>query len=459
MMKLDSYCSLVDAQIHQQQSQFSPAAQPNGFGAFSPVSDEPSPDQRLSSVASCEYEASAAADSFHGMPLVESYGTPRSSAAMSDYYYMGDLQQPQASMAAVTTAAVAPQMTSGYMTTSRFGQAPATPDRNSSVSSRNSNMSPTTPNVMGSYSSSVTTPGSAVSAHSQNMLCGTGSPEAYFSDIHQQHQQHRPSQMQHAHAFHQHAHPHAYRDEASPAYVLSTPGHVMTTPSPAQDLRGDNANSPTDYVLSFRTESPIKDYFGERSMNLPPPPPSATLPSSIRNDLMSYTPEEMDRRYSSASSTSSYGSAAMGRQFSRLNDVRRNSEALQRISSQQYDYNHYADHSAAAGGHVMVRNGIRVSKVASGAFKCMVPGCPSRPFKRSEHLKRHVTTHHENKDLFPCEFCGRHFNRKDNWRSHLKLHTISRGKNARTDYFPRALDVYNDEMRKISKSRPRKDKD
>lgn len=72
-------------------------------------------------------------------------------------------------------------------------------------------------------------------------------------------------------------------------------------------------------------------------------------------------------------------------------------------------------------------------------------------------LTNNFSSHHENKDSFPCEFCGRHFNRKDNWRSHLKLHTVTRGKNARTDYFPAAVRIYEHEMKHITKSRSRKE--
>ncbi|EFX06411.1 hypothetical protein CMQ_6732 [Grosmannia clavigera kw1407] len=475
-MKLD-YCSLVDTQVRQahygpsvhHDSFSSASASSASFGPFSPASEQTSSsDHRLGSMGSCNFEAGTSAGSFSGLPMVDQLETAPSSSSMPNFFASLEMQQAQANMVAAA-ATVAPHMTSGYMSTSAFPQPPATPGRNSSTSSHNS--SPITPaNMLSSYPSSVTTPDSA-SPHHQNMLCGAGSSDAYFADM--QHQNHRHQTIQHhgvhqqQQAYHTAHQQHVYREQQSPVY------NIMATPSPAHSLRIENSTSPTDFMFNGngRVESPIRDYFGERSANLPPLPPSATLPSSIvKNELVERysSPEDADstnlaRRYSTASSVSSYASTnmAMHRQYSRMGDVRRNSEALQRISNRQYDYSSYANGSAspaAGGGHLVVRNGIRVSRVASGAFKCIVSGCPSRPFKRSEHLKRHVTTHHENKDTFPCEFCGRSFNRKDNWRSHLKLHTISRGKNARTDYFAKAVQVYNEEMRKVSKCRPRKEK-
>ncbi|TPX08871.1 uncharacterized protein E0L32_009689 [Thyridium curvatum] len=105
-------------------------------------------------------------------------------------------------------------------------------------------------------------------------------------------------------------------------------------------------------------------------------------------------------------------------------------------------------------------NGVSVQRIAAGAFKCDVPGCSSKPFKRMEHLKRHIDTTHKNKKNFPCKYCSHKFNRQDNWRQHLKLHTEKRGRNSRTTYHPDALQDLEDEQKRIKQRRPtNKEKD
>lgn len=99
-------------------------------------------------------------------------------------------------------------------------------------------------------------------------------------------------------------------------------------------------------------------------------------------------------------------------------------------------------------------NGVSVQRIAAGAFKCDVPGCSSKPFKRMEHLKRHVDTTHKNKKNFPCKYCSHKFNRQDNWRQHLKLHTEKRGRNSRTNYHPDALQDFEEEKKRIKQRRP-----
>ncbi|KAI0517309.1 hypothetical protein F5B22DRAFT_117011 [Xylaria bambusicola] len=87
----------------------------------------------------------------------------------------------------------------------------------------------------------------------------------------------------------------------------------------------------------------------------------------------------------------------------------------------------------------------------SGAHKCPHPNCRDRkPFKRQEHLKRHQTTVHGGLDSVKCQFCSGRFNRNDNYRTHLKLHTETGG---RTPYFAEAQAVYEEEMRKTKQRR------
>lgn len=53
-------------------------------------------------------------------------------------------------------------------------------------------------------------------------------------------------------------------------------------------------------------------------------------------------------------------------------------------------------------------------------FTCPYEFC-RRPFKRLEHLKRHVRTHTQERP-FPCERCPRTFSRQDNLAMHIKTH-------------------------------------
>jgi zinc finger protein BrlA len=82
--------------------------------------------------------------------------------------------------------------------------------------------------------------------------------------------------------------------------------------------------------------------------------------------------------------------------------------------------------------------------------KCEWPGCNGR-FQRQEHLKRHEKTHIEAK-TYMCQFCDRQFGRSDNLKSHTRLHTNPSKKSSRTQYFPRALEVYEEMSRKPRKS-------
>ncbi|KAI0407951.1 hypothetical protein F4802DRAFT_594891 [Xylaria palmicola] len=79
-----------------------------------------------------------------------------------------------------------------------------------------------------------------------------------------------------------------------------------------------------------------------------------------------------------------------------------------------------------------------VPVVAKGIHKCPHETCQNkRPFKRQEHLKRHIRTQHS-RIRIACRFCSRDtFNRDDNFRSHIQLHTKKEG-TGRTKYHPEA---------------------
>ncbi|EPE07623.1 zinc finger protein odd-paired-like protein [Ophiostoma piceae UAMH 11346] len=393
--------------------------------SYTPVSmsgrSSPAMSHRLGSV---DFSATG----YHGLPLDM---TPPSSAT-APYFAMNmtTTDSPLSMTAAVDG------MSFG-MSSSSFGSQPATPERNASFSSISSIGSghdfgtPVSPvgNMMPpSY------PASIGSVSSVSSLAGPPTPDgAYpFPEVHSksglQGQQPLPSPYAQAHT----RYPYHASHNASPF------GNAGSDCSPSEfywHTQGQQA----------RPDSPAISYFGDRQ-SLPPPPPSVTLKSSIVKgegvtDSYMSPMHDCDPRRSL-----SYSSAQMS------------AKALQNaVGSQSHSHSQYGYASMPVSDGIMVRrNGLEVSKIASGAYKCTVPGCPSRPFKRSEHLKRHITTHHENKEQFNCQFCPRQFNRKDNWRSHLKLHTAPRGKNARTDYYSEAVTLYTEEMRKVTKSRARK---
>ncbi|KAI1634004.1 hypothetical protein F4809DRAFT_652141 [Biscogniauxia mediterranea] len=95
-----------------------------------------------------------------------------------------------------------------------------------------------------------------------------------------------------------------------------------------------------------------------------------------------------------------------------------------------------------------------IQLIAKGTFRCDHPDCIAmgrNPFKRQEHLKRHKSTCHNpnpEESNTECPFCKRCFNRKDNWRQHLKLHTTPNRTISRTDYHPEAKALYDAEMKK-----------
>lgn len=86
--------------------------------------------------------------------------------------------------------------------------------------------------------------------------------------------------------------------------------------------------------------------------------------------------------------------------------------------------------------------GSGITRVVAGKFFCTFPGCEkskNHAFKRQEHLKRHLLTHTQPRDL-SCLFCHKSFqnDRRDNWKAHIGLHAKPQTKGKRTRFDPRA---------------------
>ncbi|KAI6082439.1 hypothetical protein F4821DRAFT_263946 [Hypoxylon rubiginosum] len=103
----------------------------------------------------------------------------------------------------------------------------------------------------------------------------------------------------------------------------------------------------------------------------------------------------------------------------------------------------------------MALQGVLKEQTVATVFKCNYPNCQKGPFKRREHLKRHENTKHaENLRVVstPCPFCDKSFNRKDNYRQHLKLHTQDNPAH-RTKYHPNAQALLDEEVNKYRRRR------
>ncbi|KAK4175720.1 hypothetical protein QBC36DRAFT_301754 [Triangularia setosa] len=106
-----------------------------------------------------------------------------------------------------------------------------------------------------------------------------------------------------------------------------------------------------------------------------------------------------------------------------------------------------------------------MDKEPKAIHRCIVPGCSYGPYRRNEHLKRHLKNEHGiggQKEGFVCEFCPpekskdgkpKRFNRRDNWKQHIKLHMKPRGKNSRTEHNVEAIEVFNREQARINCSK------
>ncbi|KAI1762577.1 hypothetical protein GGR53DRAFT_501188 [Hypoxylon sp. FL1150] len=188
-------------------------------------------------------------------------------------------------------------------------------------------------------------------------------------------------------------------------YVASPPFPVSTSGYPV-----DSNVCGTSSTWAWTGDSPAS-LFGRGHHSASPSPPQPLQPRE-RNGL---TPSYL---------------ASHGRRRVNMDKVQQKSSALHRAQD---------------------RSGVRIERIPAATFKCNYPNCQKAPFKRQEHLKRHkITKHAENPMaiITPCPICDKPFNRKDNYRQHLKLHTYKHRPTRRTDYHPDAEAILEEEMNK-----------
>ena len=151
-----------------------------------------------------------------------------------------------------------------------------------------------------------------------------------------------------------------------------------------------------------------------------------------------------------SSPTSSKISATRQPTFEQL----RSSSALQQIQAQPHTVRRTRKQMHRAISSRMIPSGIRIQHAANK--RCNWPGC-GKKFKRSEHLKRHEwTVHDPNQRIFPCQFCNHPFNRRDNLKSHIKLHGDPVN-TKRTAFFKEAQAAYDKMDRKTKKKKKAED--
>ncbi|KAK4205737.1 hypothetical protein QBC40DRAFT_336037 [Triangularia verruculosa] len=103
--------------------------------------------------------------------------------------------------------------------------------------------------------------------------------------------------------------------------------------------------------------------------------------------------------------------------------------------------------------------------VPKAVHRCIVPNCTYGPYRRHEHLKRHLRNAHGiggEQEEYICPFCPvekskdgkpKRFNRRDNWKNHIELHNKPRSKNSRTEHNEGAMEVLKREQDRILRSK------
>ncbi|KAK3944504.1 hypothetical protein QBC46DRAFT_165754 [Diplogelasinospora grovesii] len=298
-----------------------------------------------------------------------------------------------------------------------------------------------------SYSSSfdLTPPSSAVSTYFP-MDLKSQEPHSFLQQV--MHTSPSHNSLEHGLPYNNHSRSHQpAAAHAHPADIYTfTHGHGPSY-HPPQSVHTLPASQPWDnWSIWAADNSPIS--FEKKNH---PSPPSAhpTLQS-----MTMMTPSRHGGDITPPPYHSTGGSSAARRRLF-LDEVRHKSTALQH-KVQQNNFSPPSKPTRACKTEKVLIAGrpIAVPKILSGAFKCDFPGCTSKPFKRMEHLKRHKDTSH-NPKAYKCNWCDKTFNRLDNRRQHLRLHSTKDRRTPRVLYKAGAVKELEEELKQIkTRSRP-----
>ncbi|KAK6073718.1 C2H2 finger domain-containing protein [Seiridium cupressi] len=219
-------------------------------------------------------------------------------------------------------------------------------------------------------------------------------------------------------------------------------------------------------IIDFTTLQAMEDYsfsdhMSSSPFNAPPPPYSLYNGSCDSNTLWPYQPENSLEYLSNdqPSLTLSLRNMALPER-STLPSPYHPINTRRQLPIESAQHKSAILHRIQNGGKVTKRGrygstlGPNIGQIKPGTHKCQMPECVGKKgYKRSEHLKRHMeSVHNPDANTVQCEYCGHNFNRKDNWKQHLLLHTKSaRSATARTNYFPEAVAKYEEEMLKTKR--------
>ncbi|KAL2257794.1 hypothetical protein VTK26DRAFT_9162 [Humicola hyalothermophila] len=202
---------------------------------------------------------------------------------------------------------------------------------------------------------------------------------------------------------------------------------------------------PSDVRSSWLADSPISFEGRPPMLQLQPGFHEEGSPSGPRSATRGPTFENEENM-----TTPMMPSVAVRRRV-RMEKARLRTTVLQEIQQGPQSTAQLRNRIAKHGRSSEQANGNGIS-TARNKFKCPHEGCKTEPYRRREHLKRHIQSAHKG-TLFVCEWCGRQVNRKDNWMSHLRLHTLKRGKSGRVGYEPGAVKQYAEEQERIGARR------
>jgi zinc finger protein BrlA len=190
------------------------------------------------------------------------------------------------------------------------------------------------------------------------------------------------------------------------------------------------------FELSYDS-SPSSNYKQEFSLD--------HSPAGSMSDSMTYFLPQSFENYNSSSATPQKISNFRQPIFNGLPS----SAALRHVTNASLPKNQHTSVGAIARRKIKrevreVRGGMLPQNIKvqeSAKFLCTWDGCPKK-FARKEHLRRHEKDCHICSESPECEFCGKVFNRKDNLKQHIKIHSAPEKKASRTRYFPEAQAKY-----------------